>query len=60
MGKILPNFITMDFYEKNYLTKDYVIVKSDKKIESEQKKNQDNNKSMFKYIISSISDIIFW
>jgi len=26
MGKCLPNYITMEYYDQTYLTKDYVII----------------------------------
>jgi len=59
MGKCLPNFITMDYYNQKYLTKDYVIVDEieeyNKKIN--KKKKDLNNKSMLEYIYNNLK---FW
>jgi hypothetical protein len=64
MGKSLPNYITLDYYEQTYLTKDYVIInKNDLNLENKIKKNKiiysenNNNKSIFKYIYNNIK---FW
>ena len=64
MGKSLPNYITLDYYEQTYLTKDYVIVnKNNLNLENEIKKDKiiysenNNNKSIFKYIYNNIK---FW
>ena len=61
----MPNYITMEYYERTYLTKDYVIVdKNDQFPESYKNNDNDrkndptnNNKSGFEYIYNNIK---FW
>tara|TARA_B100000902_G_C27163384_1_gene839928 strand:- start:506 stop:685 length:180 start_codon:yes stop_codon:yes gene_type:complete len=59
MGKCLPNFITMDYYNQKYLTKDYVIVDEIEEYhKKDNKKKKDlNNKSMLEYIYNNLK---FW
>lgn len=65
MGKSLPNYITMEYYERSYLTKDYVIVDKNDRISNSQidsfndkKKDQNNkNKSVIDYIYDNMK---FW
>ena len=59
MGKCLPNFITMDYYNQKYLTKDYVIVEENEEYNKKinKKKKDLNNKSMLEYIYNNLK---FW
>ena len=63
MGKCLPNFITMEYYDRSYLTKDYVIVdkidqNSINKKENDRKNDLNNdNESMLECIYNNIK---FW
>ena len=61
MGKSLPNYITLDYYESTYLTKDFIIVNKNDFIDMPNNKNQNNdlnnNKFSFKYIYDNLK---FW
>ena len=58
MGKSLPNYITMEYYERSYLTKDYVIIdKNDTLSDSQNDYNnrkKNKNKSVIKYIYDNM------
>ena len=65
MGKSLPNYLTMEYYERTYLTKDYVIVDKNDQMSKSYKNNDtdrkndpiNNNKSNLEYIYDNIK---FW